>query len=117
MYIIPVSGRGVPAQVTSGGGSATKWSRDGAALFYRQGRFIMRVAVEDGRPVGDAAPVFAAPNLTSGSPDYDLDPDGQSMLAVQVSEEAIPREIRIVTNFFDEIRRVAGDGATLEDRP
>jgi len=117
VYIIPASGRGVPVQVTSGGGSAPKWSRDGSALMHRKGRFIMRVAVEDGRPIGDAAPVFAAPNLSSASADYDLDPDGLSMLAVQVNEEAIPREIRIITNFFDEIRRVAGDGAIAEDRP
>ena len=116
VYIVPVGARAVPVQVTTGGGSSPKWSRDGAALFYRQGRFIMRIAVENGRPVGDAAPAFPARNLSSGAPDYDLDPDGLSMLAVQVSEEAIPREIRIVTNFFDEIRRIAGDGAIAEDR-
>lgn len=73
-------------------------------------RAILRVAVDDGRPVGDAARVFAAPNLTDNAA-YDLDPDGQSLLAVQIDADAIPREIRVITNFFDEIRRVAGEGS------
>ncbi|MDT8410741.1 MAG: hypothetical protein RQ741_14190, partial [Wenzhouxiangellaceae bacterium] len=94
----------------SGGGSAPKWSRDGSGLMFRKGRAILRVAIEDGRLVGDAARVFAAPNLY-GDAAYELDPDGQSMLAVQVDADAIPREIRIITNFFDEIRRVAGEGS------
>jgi hypothetical protein len=84
---------------------------------FRKGRTIMRVAVEDGRPVGDAARVFAAPNLTSSDKAYELDPDGQSMLAIQVDADTIPREIRVITNFFDEIRRVAGDGAVMEQKP
>jgi Tol biopolymer transport system component/predicted Ser/Thr protein kinase len=117
VYIIPASGRGVAVQVTSGGGTSPKWSRDGSALMFRKGRTIMRVAVEDGRPFGDAARVFAAPNLTSSDKAYELDPDGQSMLAIQVDADTIPREIRVITNFFDEIRRVAGDGAVMETKP
>jgi Tol biopolymer transport system component/predicted Ser/Thr protein kinase len=116
VYIIPASGRGVPVQVTSGDGASPKWSRDGSALVFRKGRTVMRVAVEDGRPVGDAARVFAAPNLTSSDRAYELDPDGQSMLAIQVDADTIPREIRVITNFFDEIRRVAGDGAVVEKK-
>jgi Tol biopolymer transport system component len=110
VYILPASGRGVPVQVSTGGGSAPKWLRDGSGLMFRKGRTILRVAVDDGRPVGDAARVFAAPNLT-GNAAYELDPDGQSLLAVQVDADAIPREIRVITNFFDEIRRVAGEGS------
>jgi eukaryotic-like serine/threonine-protein kinase len=117
VYITPASGRGVPVQVSSGGGTSPKWSRDGSALMFRKGRTIMRVAVEDGSPVGDAARVFAAPNLTSSDRAYELDPDGQSMLAIQVDADTIPREIRVITNFFDEIRRVAGDGAVVEKKP
>jgi len=58
----------------------------------------------------------AAPKLSSGGSDYGLDPDGQSMLAGQVDEATIPREIRSVINFVDEIRRVADEGAIVEDR-
>lgn len=116
VYIIEASGRGVPVQVTSGGGTSPKWPRHSRVLMYRKGRAIMRVGIEDGRPVGDAARVFASPNLI-GDAAYDLDPDGQSMLAIQVDADAIPREIRVITNFFDEIRRVAGDGAVVGKKP
>lgn len=112
VYILPASGQGLPVQVSSDGGSAPKWSRDGGKLMYRRGRAIMQVAVENGRPVGDAMRIFAATNLLGSDHTYDMDPDGLSMLAVQVGDEAIPREIRVITHFFDEIRRVAGEGRT-----
>jgi hypothetical protein len=109
VYLLAASGVGVPLQVTSGGGTAPKWSRDGHVLMYRQGRTILQVTVDNGRPVGAAVQRFAARNLARGLL-YDLAPDGNSMLAVQIGDGSIPREIRVVTHFFDQIRRVAGEG-------
>jgi eukaryotic-like serine/threonine-protein kinase len=39
-----------------------------------------------------------------------FDPDGDSLLAVQLGEGAIPREIRVITEFFDEIERASKAG-------
>lgn len=111
VYLLAASGVGVPLQVTSGGGTAPKWSHDGGLLMYRSGRTILQVTVENGRPTGAAVQRFAARNLARGLL-YDLAPDGNSMLAVQVGDGSIPREIRVMTHFFDEIRRVAGEGGS-----
>ncbi len=39
------------------------------------------------------------------------------MLAVRISEESISDEIRIVTNFFDRVREVAGPGSRQRAEP
>jgi eukaryotic-like serine/threonine-protein kinase len=105
VYLIAASGKGVPVQVTDGGGNAPKWSLDGRALLYSKGRHIFQIAVKDGQPVGDAIQRFAVDNLLGGS-SFALAPDGNSLYAVQLGKGAIPREIRVITDFFDEIERV-----------
>jgi hypothetical protein len=105
VYLIAASGKGVPVQVTDGGGSAPKWSLDGRALLFRKGRHVFQIAVKDGQPVGDAIQRFAVDNLFEGGT-YALAPDGNSLYAVQLGAGSIPREIRVITDFFDEIERV-----------
>ena len=72
-------------------------------------RQILQVAIDDGQ-AGEATQRFAASNLAGGDT-YALAPDGNSLLAVQRGDGAIPREIRVITDFFDEIERVTADGA------
>jgi dipeptidyl aminopeptidase/acylaminoacyl peptidase len=110
VYLLAASGKGVPVQVSTGGGSVPKWSQDGRTLLYRKGRTILQVAIDDGRPVGEATRRFAASNLANGDA-YALAPDGNSLLAVQLGDGAIPREIRVITGFFDEIDRVTAESA------
>ncbi len=110
VYLIPASGKGVPVQVTSGGGGAPKFSRDGSVLLYSMGRHIFQIAVKDGQPAGDAIQRFAVDNLLGGE-SFALAPDGNSLFAVQLGAGAIPREIRVITDFFDEIERVTAEGA------
>jgi Tol biopolymer transport system component len=108
VYLLRASGQGVPVQVSSGGGGAPRWSPDGRALLYRKGRTILQVAIDDGRPVGEPVQRFVARRLVEGSA-YALASDGDSLLAVQLGDAAIPREIRVITDFFDEIRRVTDE--------
>lgn len=109
VYVINKEG-GAPMQVSVGGGMAPKWGPTGTTLYYRRGRGVHRFMLgEDGRPTGEPEAVFNAPNLLTQA-NYDFTPDESRMLAVQLDDEAIADEIRIITNFFDRIEAVAGPG-------
>jgi serine/threonine-protein kinase len=110
IYVIQAAGDGQPIQITAGGGGEPKWGPLGKALYYRVGRSIMRVRMKDGRPAGEPERVFEGPTLNGGAT-YCLSPDETRVLAVEFAEEAIRDEIRIITNFFDRIREVAGPGS------
>lgn len=76
-----------PRRVSPNGGSEPVWSRDGTELFYRRGRALHAVAVQD-RP-----PYFSEPrHLFDGSfvkdasailPAYDVDHDGSRFVMLQ----------------------------------
>ncbi|MBK9187417.1 MAG: serine/threonine-protein kinase [Phycisphaerales bacterium] len=116
VYMISSTGDGQSVQVSSGGGRAPKWGPLGTSLYYRVGRSIMRIEMADGRPNGEPERVFKGPTLDRGS-SFSLSPDETKVLAVEVGEEAILNEIRIITNFFDRIRKVAGPGSRQHSKP
>jgi Tol biopolymer transport system component len=107
VYVTRADGSGTPVQVTTDGGRAPKFGRSGETLYFRQHRRVMRVGFVDGRPVGEAVPVFQAPNLATGT-SYEISPDETRMIAVQLDDDAIPSELRVITDFFDVIHQVAG---------
>ena len=81
VWVRPYAGPGAPVRVSPAGGTEPVWARDGAALYYVQGRrTLMRVAVEASNRFEFAAavrlleadfPVFEQP------PSYDVAPDGR----------------------------------------
>jgi len=103
VYVTRADGSGSPIQVSTHGGQAPKFGRSGRTLYFRRHRTIMRVGFEDGRPVGESVEVFAAPNLNVEA-SYDISTDETRMVAIQLDDDAIPTELRVVTNFFDVIR-------------
>jgi len=109
VYLIPTTGES-PIQVSTGGGDSPQWSPKGTSLYFRRERKVLRVGFDSGRLVGTPEIVFDAPRLLTG-PSYDISADETHMVAVQIDDVAIPDEIRVATNFSDEIRRVAGPGS------
>ena len=119
VYVQPMSAAGAPNpqrwQVTGMGGAgdgaqAPVWSRAGGELFYRTHTAVIcsRVAVEPtfqlGKPRIVAEGTFVAPSLLSAN--YDAAADGQSVLLLRSADEAHPsRELRVILNWFDELRR------------
>jgi serine/threonine-protein kinase len=116
IYVISTTGDAQPVQISFGGGRAPKWGPLGTSLYYRTGRSIARIPMDKGRPAGDAQRVFAGPILERGQ-SYCLSPDEKQLLAVVVAEESIGREVRIITNFFDRLREVAGPGSRQSLKP
>lgn len=116
IYVIRSTGDGQPIQISFGGGLAPKWGPLGTSLYYRVGRSIVRIAMADGRPKGEPERVFKGPRLERG-PAYSLSADETRLLAIEVAEDSIGDEIRIVTNFFDRLREVAGPGSRQTSKP
>lgn len=107
VYVLPVTGTGAPLQVSRGGGRSPKWGPGGRSLYFRRGRTVMRVSMNEGRPNGEAKTVFEGPLLLPGAC-YDISSDETRLLAVEIDESSLLDEIRVVTDFFEEIRRITG---------
>lgn len=110
VFVVDLAGERAPMQISRGGGDSPKWSRDGASLSFRRARSVVQIGFADGRGVGEPRAVFGAPRLDTGI-GYDFSPDGSRMLAIQEDEGAVLDEIRVMTNFFDTLREVAGPGS------
>ncbi len=107
VYVLPVDGSSLPTRITTTGGWAPVWAPDGSGVYFRRGRAIMRVSIDGTRPTGDPEQVFAAEFLVGGV-SYDISADSTRVLAIQEDAEARQDEIRVITNFFDDIERAAG---------
>ena len=97
--------------VSTGGGGFPVWSPTGGELFYLNGTTMMSVRVE--APVGmftagTPEPLFTGP-FETGSPPFDISPDGTYFVMVEAQPDARPSEINVVLNWHEELKRlVAG---------
>jgi len=115
VYVQPFPGPGGKWQVSTDGGSAPVWARNGRELFYLTATKLMSVNVttqpnfsaSTPKVVADIPPgVPGRPGRSSGV--YDVSPDGQRLLFVKASEEHPPlAEVRVIVNWAEELRRRA----------
>jgi len=110
--------------ISTAGGSKPLWSRDGRELFY----------IEPGSPTRMmSVPVQMSPTFEHESPqevmewpyewgnegrNYDVSPDGSIFLTVKpvdTGDDAPPPQINIVTNWFEELKRLVP--TNLRSRP
>jgi Tol biopolymer transport system component len=116
VYVRPVPGPGGKWQVStggSGGGGFPVWSRNGKELFYWAGD---RIWVASYAVLGNS---FRAEKPRAWSPGrvrpragfswFDPHPDGKRFAVLKAAEETEVRQVKVVfiTNFFDELRRIA----------
>jgi dipeptidyl aminopeptidase/acylaminoacyl peptidase len=118
VYVQPYPGPGPRQQVSTDGGTAPAWSRDGRELFYTtthsiggQATFTKMMAV----------PVALRPTFTAGTPrmlfqgrygataiirGYDVMPDGRRFLMVQQKERPAvsAADMILVQNWFEELK-------------
>jgi len=101
-------------QVSNGGGWSPLWSPDGSKVYYRSGYNLMVVDVTSGSELTLGIPyiLFEAP-WTAASPlrGYDITPDGERFIFSTLLEgdlESRPiRQLRVVLNWFEELKRLA----------
>ncbi len=95
-------------QVSAEGGGAPRWTRAGRELVYRNGRQMMAVSVDPlSGQLGAPTELFhGAFELDGNSNTYDVTADGARFLMLRRAAGAEPRQVIIVTNWFDELRRL-----------
>jgi Tol biopolymer transport system component len=106
VYVRPFPGPGGRSQMSSGGGSEPRWSRDGRKLFYRSGPRLIEADLSAG-----ASPSVTARRqlLTVLLPElglaanYDVSPDGKRVLMGIPNGAAA--NLMVVVNWFTEVRR------------
>ena len=107
VYARPYPGSGGRI-VSSDGGDQPVWSPDGRELYYRNGDLFMRVPVETTQtefPFGTPEVLFEGRYAQAvGGVYYDVHPDGDRFLMLQPSQDATPSELRVVLNWFEELK-------------
>jgi Tol biopolymer transport system component len=118
--------RGDRLAVSAAGGMGPRWSRDGKEIFFQgqhDGEFAMMAvsvtATADTVRLGTPTPLFPlrAPGPTgaqeqygrssNGGHRYDVLPDGRFVM-IRGADPQGTREIVLVQNWFEELRRLAG---------
>jgi serine/threonine-protein kinase len=111
VYLRRLDGTAARIRVSFGGGAEPLWSRDGTRLFYRGGFALLAVTIRR----APALAVAGRDTLFEGDyptdlwhPNYDVAPDGRHFVMVRPVEEN--RELVLVVNWTDELRRRIGVG-------
>jgi hypothetical protein len=108
IYIRGVGGAGGTYQISTEGGTEPEWSVDGDEIYFRSGDRVMVVSVP--RP-----PRFVAgtPQLLFDGPydpeaffaaNYDFDPNENRFLVISNAQLVPTRELRVVLNWFEELK-------------
>jgi eukaryotic-like serine/threonine-protein kinase len=93
-------------------GTDPSWSPDGNEIYYRRGTRLMAVRIDKaaGIRVVGAPRVVIDPFLPPLYDDYDVHPDGKTLVYVRPAAALQPRQIDVVVNWFDELRRLGSTG-------
>ena len=96
-------------QLSAGGGGSPHWAPDGQAVFYFLGDRIIRVRLAPGETLEASSPetLFEAKGMRS----FSVAPDGKGFYATMRSPESgIVRQLHLVTNWLEELKRLAPAG-------
>jgi serine/threonine-protein kinase len=92
----------------SDGGMFPVWSRDGREIFYRRGFAVMAVPVSTSPEftIGKPQVLFDGPYIGFGADrSFDVSRDGR-FLMIKGDNAAMGRQLNIVTNWFEELKRL-----------
>jgi serine/threonine protein kinase/Tol biopolymer transport system component len=114
VYVAAFPSMTSPVLVSTDGGSNPVWSRDGRRLYYNGGSFGANIAVVDvaagstlslsrPRPVGQ---------YSLADPSFDVLPDGRLLLITGRGNDGSTPELRLIVNWFEELREKLAAGRT-----
>ena len=109
VYVQPFPDGGGRRQISSDGGDAPAWSRDGRELFFLDGQKVMAVTVTTSPTFRSSVPriLFEFPFAqTIAKRQYDVAPDGR-FVVIEAQASAVPStEIYLATNWATELNRL-----------
>jgi serine/threonine protein kinase/Tol biopolymer transport system component len=110
VYVRPFPARDGKWQVSVDGGEEPRWSRDGAELFYRNGRTWMAAAVTLNPAFTAKTParLFEGHYANVGGRSYDVAADGRRFLVLQASNTAAVTQLNIVLHWEQQLTRQPG---------
>jgi len=105
IYVQPFpSGEG-KWRLSNGGGQNPRWSPDGRRVYFEREDyiFVVPIRVEQGGSLspGREELVYTAPGLNR----FDVSPDGRSLVIDQRIIRPGQRELKIVLNWFEELKK------------
>jgi serine/threonine protein kinase/Tol biopolymer transport system component len=107
VYAVRYPDGGGRMQLSTDGGTEPVWAASGRELFYRDGDRMMAVGVA-GYPVlavGKPQLLFTASFVRANSPSYAVTRDGQHFLMMREGETEPARQLNVVVNWFEELKR------------
>jgi Tol biopolymer transport system component len=108
IYVRPFPGPGGKWQISTEGGGAPCWARNGRELFYYYGNKMMAVDTKTEPTFAAGKPRLLFEGRFGG---YDVSQDGQRFLMIQAVEPELPAtQINLVLNWFEELKRMVPTG-------
>ena len=96
--------------VSAGGGIMPAWSHDGRELFYLSPDSLMAVTVAADGSFGAPHRLFDRSEYYVLYHTYDVSPDGRRFLMIRRDPGSVPRQLNVILNWFDELRRLVPGG-------
>jgi len=107
-------------KVSNNGGEEPIWSRDGRELFYRTSNnpsvssrvLAVNVSTASGFRADTPRTLFDGPYVSQPlfGQAYDISPDGKRFVMIKFEPQKSPKEINIVFNWFEELKRRVPSG-------
>ena len=94
--------------MSTGGGDWPVWAPNGRELYYINGTAVMAVSVETEGAMfkaGSPETLFTGP-FETGSPAFDISPDGTYFVMVEADPDARPTHIHVIANWMEEMKRL-----------
>jgi len=109
VYVTSTSLTGERYQISTAGGGEPRWSPRGDKLVYADGKKLWAVATPraEGERFGAPRLVFEGPKLDVPNRGHDISPDGERILLILGPPEDSVAYLNVVTNWFEELRRLA----------
>jgi Tol biopolymer transport system component len=108
VYVSSFPHPGEKIRISTNGGEEPRWSPNGRELYYRFGTkwFVVDVSASDQFTASRPRLLFEGPFANVPGYSWVVTPDGNHFLVVEgVDQTTTLRELNVVTNVFDEIKR------------
>ncbi|TKJ33294.1 MAG: hypothetical protein CEE38_20820 [Planctomycetes bacterium B3_Pla] len=113
VYVRPYPDNDWMRQISDDFGEEPVWSPKGDKLFYRNGDkwMVASISTEQEFTHGTPRVLFEGPYNNVPYLSYDVAPDGRFLMLKPEYDDSEVRELHVVTNWFDELKRLVPQGA------